>query len=162
MRANSDVTLTTMDDEVDRPTATAVVFAIALGVAPLPFLAIYAVLFIAHGWLHHVSPPDITGSNRGELVAGLIALALFVVLTVSISSFLNRHRRWFFGLCQLATLLASIYLFGTPTTGPSGIPIILIATSAISLAITVLPVSSRHVRASRTVPRAELLAGSVG
>jgi len=150
------------DLEADRPTATPVVFAIALGVAPLPFLAIYAVLFIAHGWLHHVSPPDITGSNRGELVAGLIALALFVVVTVSISSFLNRHRRWFFGLCQLATLLASIYLFGTPTTGPSGIPIILIATSAISLAITVLPVSSRHVRASRTVPRAELLAGSVG
>jgi hypothetical protein len=149
-------------DEADRPTATPVVFAIALGVAPLPFLAIYAVLFIAHGWLHHVTPPDITGSNRGELIAGLIALVLFVVVTVSISSFLNRHRRWFFGLCQLATLATAIYLFGTPTTGPSGIPLILIATSAISLAITVLPVSSRHVRASRTISREELLAESVG
>jgi hypothetical protein len=149
-------------DEADRPTTTPVVFAIALGVAPLPFLGIYAVLFIAHGWLHHVTPPDITGSNRGELIAGLIALALFVVVTLSISSFLNRHRRWFFGLCQLATLLASIYLFGTPTTGPSGIPILLIVTSAISLAITVLPVSARHVRASRTMSRAELLAESVG
>jgi hypothetical protein len=149
-------------DEAARPTATPVVFAIALGVAPLPFLAIYAVLFIAHGWLHHVTPPDITSSNHGELIAGLIALALFVVVTLSISSFLNRHRRWFFGLCQLATLLASIYLFGTPTTGPSGIPILLIVTSAISLAITVLPVSARHVRASRTMSRAELLAESVG
>jgi hypothetical protein len=149
-------------DEAARPTATPVVFAIALGVAPLPFLGIYAVLFIAHGWLHHVTPPDITSSNGGELVAGLIALVLFVVVTVSISSFLNRHRRWFFGLCQLATLLASIYLFGTPTTGPSGIPILLILTSAISLAITVLPVSARHVRASRTMSRAELLAESVG
>lgn len=139
-----------------------VVYAIALGVAPLPFLAIYAVLFIAHGWLHHVSPPDITGSNSGELVAGLVALALFVVMTVSISSFLNRHRRWFFGLGQLATLLAAIYLFGTPTTGPSGIPVLLIATSAISLAITVLPVSSRHIRSSRTMSREELLAEPVG
>ena len=41
-------------------------------------------------------------------------------------------------------------------------PLILIVTSAISLAITVLPVSSRHVRASRTISREELLAESVG
>ena len=149
-----------MQDEAARPTAGPVVLAIALGVAPLPFLAIYAVLFIAHGWLHHVIPPDITDSNRGELIAGLIALVLFTVMTLSIASFLNRRRRWFFALGQLATLAASVYLLGNATTGPSGIPILLIITRSVALVISLLPVSRRHVLASRTITREELLAQS--
>lgn len=146
-----------MYEQAPRPTEMPVVIAIALGVAPLPFLAIYAVLFIAHGWFHHVIPPDVTNSNSGELIAGILALVLFVVMTLSISSFLNRRRRWFFALGQLATLLSAVYLLGNATTGPSGIPILLIATSAVSLVLTALPVSGQHVRASRTIAREELL-----
>ncbi len=147
-----------MEDEAPRPTEMPVVMSIALGVAPLPFLGIYAVLFISHGWLHHVDQPDVTGSYGGELVAGIIAAVLFVVMTLSISSFLNRHRRWFFALGQLATLGSSVYLLHDSTTGPSGIPILLLATSCVSLVLCALPVSGRHVGASRTVPRQELLA----
>jgi hypothetical protein len=146
-----------MDDEVARPTAAPVVAAIALGVAPLPFLAIYAVLFIAHGWVHHVVPPDITDSNTGELIAGLIAAAAFVLVTLSIASFLNRRRRWSFALLQLAIVAGSVYLLRDPTTGPSGIPVLLLVTSGISFVLALLPVSHRHVRASRTMSRAELL-----
>ena len=46
----------------------------AAGVAPLPFLAVYAILFIARGTVLPVIPPDVGNSKGDELVAGLVAL----------------------------------------------------------------------------------------
>ena len=143
-----------MDDEAAQPTAGPVVGAIALGVAPLPFLAIYAVLFIAHGGIHHVAPPDITGSNGGELIAGLVAAAGFVLVTVSVASFLNRTRRWLFVLVQLAVVAAAVYLLRDPTTGPAAIPVLLLITGAVSSLLALLPAGQRHVRAGRPAPGA--------
>ena len=109
---------------------------------------------------HHVAPPDVTGSNTGELVAGIIAAVAFLLVTLSIASFLNRRRRWFFALVQLAILAASIFLLRDPTTGPSGVPVLLLVTSSVSFGLALLPVSHRHVRASRTVSRVELAASA--
>lgn len=141
-----------MDDEAARPSAGPVVGAIALGVAPLPFLAIYAVLFIAHGGIHHVAPPDITGSNGGELIAGLIAAAGFALVTVSAASFLGRSRRWLFVLVQLAVAAGSAYLLADPTAGPSGVPALLLGTGAGSAVLALLPAGHRHVRAGHPAP----------
>ena len=67
-----------MDDDIgDAPPP--VIWAVALGVAPLPFLAVYSVLFISRGTVHPVIPPDVGDSKGDELVAGLIALVLLAV-----------------------------------------------------------------------------------
>ena len=141
------------DDEAARPTPSAVIAAIALGVAPLPFLAVYAVLFILHGSVHPVVPPDITGSTRGELVAGLIAFALFVIGVVSVFWFMNHQRRWLFALGQLATLATSIDFTVDSTKGSPLVPVLLVATSAVALVISLLPVSAAYVRSPVRLPR---------
>ena len=93
-----------MDDDDMREAPPAVIGAVAAGVAPTPFLAVYAVLFIAHGFFHPVQPPDITTTNTGEKIAGVVALALLLVMVLTIFWFLNGRRRWPFVIGQLATL----------------------------------------------------------
>jgi len=141
-----------MDDDVPRPTAGPVVAAIALGVAPLPLLPVYSVLFIAHGSIHPVQPPDITRTQHGELLAGIIALVLFVLMTLTLMWFLNRRRRWPFVIGQLATLITSIDFIADSTTGPPGIPALLAITSLTAFVISLLPVSGEHVH-SRFIGR---------
>lgn len=104
------------DDEV-RETPNSVVWAVAAGTAPLPFLAVYAVMFIVHGRVHKVAPPDITSSSNGEFVAGLIALALFVITVVALLWMLNGRRRWPFLIVQLGLLGTAIDFFVDVTKG---------------------------------------------
>jgi hypothetical protein len=134
-----------MDDDAPQPTAGPVVAAIALGVAPLPLLAVYSVVFIAHGWMYPVIPPDITRTQHGELVAGFIALALFIVMTTTLVWFMNRHRRWPFVIGQLATLGTAVGFVIDKDTGPPGVPILLVITSLIAVVCSLLPVSGEHV-----------------
>jgi hypothetical protein len=134
-----------VDDEV-QDTPPQVVGAIAAGVAPLPFLAVYALLFVIHGSVHPVIPPDITDSRRGELGAGLIALALFVVFLLSVLWLLNRRRRWPFVICQAATLATAVDFVIDRTTGPAAVSGLLAITSAAALVLAVLPAAARHVQ----------------
>jgi hypothetical protein len=105
------------DDDEIRETPNAVVWAVAAGTAPLPFLAVYAVMFIVHGSVHRVVPPDITNSAHGELVAGIIALALFVIDIVALFWMMNGRRRWPFMLVQLGMLATAIDFFIDDTKG---------------------------------------------
>jgi hypothetical protein len=135
------------DDDDDPGEAPPVVVAgTAAGVAPLPFLAVYAVIFISHGSFHPVVPPDITTTKHGELVAGFIALALFIVEALSVVWFMNGRRRWLLVLTQAAALAASIYFLSDRTTGSPIIPILLLATSTTALVLALLPQSAAYVR----------------
>jgi hypothetical protein len=134
------------DDDEPREAPPAVVGATAAGVAPLPFLAVYAVLFISHGSFHPVVPPDITTTKHGELVAGFIALGLFVVEALSVIWLMNGRRRWLFVLTQAATLATSIDFIADRTTGSPIIPIILLVTSATALVLALHPRSGAYVR----------------
>ena len=104
------------DDEV-RETPNAVIWAVAAGTAPLPFLAVYAIMFIVHGGFHRVVPPDITNSAHGELIAGIIALALFVIDIVALFWMMNGRRRWPFLIVQLGMLATAIDFFIDVTKG---------------------------------------------
>ena len=57
----------TVDDDESRDAPPVVIGAVAAGVAPLPFLAVYAVLFISRGTVHPVTPPDVGNSKTTEL-----------------------------------------------------------------------------------------------
>ncbi|MGH8860600.1 MAG: hypothetical protein ACRDVG_05090 [Jatrophihabitantaceae bacterium] len=139
-----------MDPDEIREAPPVVIGAVAAGVAPLPFLAVYAVLFIARGTVRPVIPPDVGNSKTTELVAGLIALALFVLGSLACYWLLDGRRRWPFLACQTGVLGASAYFLADSSTGSPGVPVVLVVTSVIALVLAVLPASWLHVQ--RDVP----------
>jgi hypothetical protein len=138
------------DDEI-RETPGAVVWAVAAGTAPLPFLAVYAVVFIVHGGVHPVAPPDITSTARGELVAGLIALGVFVVDVVALLWMLSGRRRWPFVLVQLAVLATAVDFLIDPTKGGRTVSAVVAVAALAALVCAFLPQSWQHV--GRTPPQ---------
>lgn len=145
------------DDDV-RETPSAVVWAVACGTASLPFLAVYAVMFIVHGGIHKVAPPDITSTAHGELVAGIIALAGFVVALVALLWMLNGRRRWPFVLVQLAMLGIAIDFVLDDTKGGRLVSVIVAVTALAAAVLAFAPSSWEYVgrrtpvRRRRAVP----------
>ena len=132
--------------DAERPVETSpvVLAAVCTGIAPLPFLAVYAVLFVAHA-LHPIGPPDITNTRTGELVAGVVAFVAFALLAAAVLSYLNQRRRWPFVLLELATLVTTVLFLGDETTGGPAISWLLAATSVAAVVLGLLPASARHV-----------------
>src|SRR5690242_18040871 len=106
-------------------------------------------MFIVHGGFHPVVPPDITDTQRGELVAGLIALVLFVVSFVAVIWMLSGARRWPFVVVQLADLAAAIDLAADRTRGGGVAAIVLIAAAVVALVLALTPAASAHVGGRR-------------
>lgn len=138
------------DDDLARETPPVVIGSIALGVAPLPFLGVYAVLFIAHGFFYPVQPPDITASRAGEAVAGVVAVVLAVLLVLSILWFLDGRRRWPFVIGQLGALGTAIDFLVDSTKGSPAVPVVLVLTSATALVLAFLAPSWAHVGRPRS------------
>jgi hypothetical protein len=132
------------EDEV-RETPTAVVWAVAAGTVPLPFLAVYAVLFIVHGGFHPVAPPDITSTQHGELVAGLVALGLFVVAVVALVWMLSGRRRWPFVLIQTGILATAIDFVVDPTKGGRMVSVVVAIAALAALCCALAPQSWEHI-----------------
>jgi hypothetical protein len=129
----------TMRNDYTHETPPAVTGAVACGVAPLPLLAVYAVVFLIHGSIHPVHPPDITSSTRGELIAGCIAVALIVVLAFGLLWLLNGKRRWPLAILQLASLATFADFVADPTKGGRLVAAVLVLTSVVSLALMFAP-----------------------
>ena len=131
-------------DDESRDAPPVVIGAVAAGVAPLPFLAVYAVLFISRGTVHPVTPPDVGNSKTTELIAGLIALALFVVGSLAALWLLDGRRRWPFVVCQVALLATAIDFIIDSSMGSRGIPVVLAVTSLIALVLAAHPTTWQH------------------
>lgn len=132
-----------MSDDGNRETPPTVVGAIAAGVAPAPFLVTYSVLFILHGTVFPVDPPDITGSKGGEALAGVVVLAFLGVIVLGIAWLLSQQTRWLFLAGQATTLGVSIDLLLDPTSGKPAVPLVLAVTSTAAIALACVPVSWR-------------------
>lgn len=130
---------TVRDDDEVRETPGAVTWAVAAGTAPLPFLAVYAVEFIVHGGVHPVVPPDITSSSHGELIAGFIALGLFVVDLAALFWMMNGRRRWPFLLVQLGMLATAIDFFVDVTKGGRFVSLVVGVAAVAALVCALLP-----------------------
>src|SRR4051812_41084534 len=140
------------DDEV-RETPSAVVWAVASGTTPLPFLAVYAVLFIVHGGFHKVAPPDITSTAHGELVAGIIALAGFLVAVIGLLWMLNGKRRWPFVIVQAAMLATAIDFILDDTKGGRFVSFVVAVTALAAIVLAFAPGSWEHVGRRRPTRR---------
>lgn len=132
------------NDDYPEPTPTPVIWSVALGVAPLPFLGVYAVLFIAHGFVYPMNPPDITSTPHGEGIAGIVAGVLFLIGVFVLWQFLNGRRRWPFVIGQLATFGTAVDFVLDRTTGSAAVPLLLVATSAAATALALVPAGWRH------------------
>jgi hypothetical protein len=121
-----------------------VVGAVAAGTVPLPFLAIYAILFIVHGTVHPVAPPDITSTTHGELVAGIIAALIFVVSVVALIWVVNGRRRWPFVLVELGMLGAALYFLIDGTKGGTTVSVLVAVAAAVAVVLMLLPPAWEH------------------
>lgn len=131
-------------DDVDREAPPAVVAAVAIGTAPLPIVGVYTVLFLVHGSVRPVQPPDVTSSKQGEFIVGWIALAVFIVLALSLFWLLNGRRRWPFALMQLAIAGLCIDFASDPTVSGRFVSVLIAVTSLIALAFAFAPSAWRH------------------
>jgi hypothetical protein len=139
------------EDDAASQTPAAVVGAVAAGTTPLPFLAVYATMFIVHGGFHHVVPPDITGSNRDELLIGIGCAIAFALGTTSIVWLLNRYRRWPFVIVELALLVIAVDFFLDPTKGGRAVSGLVVLSSLLALVLAAHPQSWEHL--GRSCPR---------
>jgi hypothetical protein len=143
-------------DDDERETPPLVVGAVAAGVAALPFIGVYAIMFLVHGSIHPVNPPDVTRTKGGEFAAGSVALVVFILASVAVLMFLNGSRRWPFLLVQVAVLGTAIWFYVDETKGGRGISLFIMLTSFAAVVLACAPQGWEHVR--RTPPRLVSLA----
>lgn len=138
-------------DDIDRDAPPPVVAATAVGTAPLPIIGVYAVMFLIHGSLHPVQPPDVTSSKTGEFIVGWVALAVFVALTAALIMFLNGRRRWPFAVLQLGILGLCVDFAAQDTVSGQRVSILIALLTAAALVLAFAPAAWHHV--GRPVPR---------
>jgi hypothetical protein len=139
-------------DDVDREAPPAVVAAVAIGTAPLPIIGVYTVLFLVHGSLRPVSPPDVTSSKQGEFLVGWIALAVFILLAFALFWLLNGRRRWPFALMQLGLMALCIDFASDNTVSGRFVSILIAITSLVALGFAFTPPAWRYL--DRPIPPA--------
>ncbi len=124
-----------MSDEhqVEAGMPPSVIAAVSLGIAPVPFLGIYATLFILRGTIFPVSPPDITSTRGGEALSGVVALVYLIAIVVGVYLLLSQRDRWLFLVGQLVCLVVSVEFVLHPSSGEPGVPILLGVTSALAI-----------------------------
>jgi hypothetical protein len=126
-----------------------VIATVALGLAPVPFLAIYATLFILRGTVLPVSPPDITSSRGGEALSGVVALGYLIAIIAGVYLFLSQRDRWLLVVGQLAGLAVCVDFVLHPSSGEPGVPLLLGAASAVTLICSLVGPSWNWVGADR-------------
>lgn len=140
-----------------RSTPPTVIGAVAAGTVVVPFLIVYAFLFIAHGAFVPVDQPDITDSRSGELLAGLIALGYLVFVLWGMGRLLNGWDRWVFAAGQLVTFGVALDFLLDSASGEPQVPAVVLGASLLALVLTCLPPSWHWVRTrgGEVVPAAE-------
>jgi hypothetical protein len=126
-------------NDYSHTTPAAVTGAVACGVAPIPLLAVYAVVFLIHGSVKPVHPPDITNTTGGELMAGCVAVVLIVALTLALYWFVHGSRRWPLAVLQVAGMAAFVDFVVDPTRGGRPVAAVLVLTSLASLLLMFAP-----------------------
>jgi len=138
-------------DDIDREAPPVVVAAAAVGSVPVPFLAVYAVMFIVRGRFHPVVPPDVTSTQNGEFVVGIIAAVLFVLSFAAVIWMLNGTPRWPFVAVQVAVLAGAVDLVVDDTRAGGITAFVIGAAALVALVLAFLPQSGAYVRgAGRT------------
>jgi hypothetical protein len=119
----------------DDETPGTVTAAVAASVAPLPFLAFYAAIFLARGTVFPANQPDVTSSRGGEALAGVGALLLLVFLTVGSYRFHAGRGRLAYLVGQGIVLGWVCYFLATPSSGGLQVALLVLVTTVVALAL---------------------------
>jgi len=128
------------EPDLTRTPAT-VIGAVAAGTVVVPFLIVYSFLFITRGGFVQVDQPDITSSRSGELMAGVAALCFLIFVLWGMGRLLNGWDRWVFAAGQLLTFGVALDLLLDSASGEPQVPAVVLAASALAMALTCLPPS---------------------
>jgi hypothetical protein len=128
-----------------RQTPGIVIGAVAAATVVVPFLIVYAFLFIARGIFVQVEQPDITGSRHGEAIAGLIALAFLVFVLIGMLRLLNGTGRLVFWIGQLISLAGSVGFVLDSSSGDPQVPVVTALAAALAIALSLTPPAHRWV-----------------
>jgi hypothetical protein len=122
------------------PTRTppTVIGAMAAGTVVVPFLIVYAFLFIVRGAFVEVDQPDITSSRSGELVAGLVALGFLIFVVWGMGRLLSGWDRWVFCAGQLVTFAAALDLLLDVSSGEPEVPAVVLGASLLAIVLACL------------------------
>jgi len=142
-----------------RQTPGIVIGAVAAATVVVPFLIVYAFLFIARGVFVEVEQPDITSSRHGEAVAGLVATVFLVFVLWGMLRMLNGANRSVFWIGQAITLAGSVGFVLDSSSGDPQVPVVTAIASALAIALSLTPPASRWVASAggdrEPAPRAE-------
>ena len=119
--------------------------AVAAATAVVPFLLVYAFLFLARGLVVQVEQPDITDSRHGEALAGLVALAFLLFVVWGQARLLNGAGRLVFWLSQLVTLGVSVWFVIDQSSGEPQVPVVTALAALLALALSLTPAAARWV-----------------
>lgn len=140
------------------PTSTpaSVVGATAAGAVVVPFLLVYAFLFLLRGLFVSVEQPDITSTRSGEALAGLVAVVFLAVVLWGMARFADGRDRWIFAVGQVLTLAVSVDFVLDSSSGAPQVPAVVGVASLLALALMLLAPSARWVETDggRRLPRA--------
>lgn len=128
-----------------RQTPGVVIAAVAAATVVVPFLIVYAFLFIARGIFVDVEQPDITSSRHGEAAAGLVATVFLVFVLWGMFRMLNGANRVVFWIGQLIALAGSVGFVLDSSSGDPQVPVVTAIAAALALALSLTPPASRWV-----------------
>ncbi len=135
-----------MSEPDPRRSPATVIAAVAAATVVLPFLMVYAFLFLVRGLFVQVEQPDITGSRSGEAAAGVVALAFGILVVWGMISLLNGQHRIAFWAGQLITAGAAVFLLLDSSSGQPQVPAVLLVAALLALGLSISPASTRWVR----------------
>lgn len=132
-------------DRDEQQTPGLVVGAVAAATVVVPFLIVYAVLFLAHGLFLPVEQPDVTGSRQGEAVAGAVAAVLLGLVLWGMLALLNGSHRVVFWFGQLVVAGAALALLLDPASGQPEVPVVVLAAAVLAIVLSLAPPAARWV-----------------
>ena len=118
-----------------------IIGAVAAGTVVVPFLMVYAFLFIARGAFVNVGEPDITSSRTGETMSGLVALLFLALVLIGMARLLNGSGRWLFLLGQLITLATSVDFVLDSSRGEPQVPAVVLLGSLVAIVLALVRTS---------------------
>ncbi len=131
-----------MDTE-DRAAPGSIIAAVAAGTVPVPFLVVYAGLFLTKGFIVTGERPDITSSHAGEGLSGLVALGFLVIICFGLARMLSGRDRWLFLLGQVIVLAAACRFLFDPTSGGRSVSVVLALGAVVAIGLAWMPPSRR-------------------
>ena len=135
-------------DHDDERTPGVVIGSVAAATVVVPFLVVYAFLFIARGIFVTPEQPDITSSRHGEAIAGFIAVLFLAFVLWGMTRMLNGANRSVFWIGQLITAGSAGYLLLDASSGEPQVPIVVFVGAVLALALSLTPPATRWVRGS--------------